>query len=404
MSITIRPAREEDYDRLTQVWIEGWASPTEEAARKLRDELRARLPREVGASGWKVFAAERDGQIDGLLTFDGKALNQLFVAETARSHGIGKQMLDFAKMQMPDGFWLRTHVTNMRGHAFYERESLSFLRVEPHPNHPEEMFRIYAWQPKDAWSAFYQRWARLTPPLRANGEVVAAVGRVIEGRANVLLLGVTPELAPLANVAVDKSEMMIATIWPGDTAERRAVLGDWLTMPLDAQVSAVIGDGSLNVLRYADYLVLFEQLQRVMRPGARLAVRVYATPAKVETLTALRDAAMTGRGGGFHAFKWRIAMALAAEQRSPDVPVALIKRAFDQCFPDRAALSAASGWNVETIGEIDAYECAGTIYSFPREDAFLAALPPAFKGARFQAAGSYELAERCPILIADYEP
>jgi GNAT superfamily N-acetyltransferase len=151
MSITIRPAQESDYDVLARIWWQGQTpfdgTPTPP---ELYDTLRARLPQEVADNDWRVFAAEADGRVAGLLALSLReaSLRQIFIDETMRSRGIGKALLDFTKTQMPDGFWLRTHALNARGHQFYEREGLTHLRTEPHPQHPEVMFRIYGWRYK----------------------------------------------------------------------------------------------------------------------------------------------------------------------------------------------------------------------------------------------------------------
>src|SRR6185312_7858052 len=65
-----------------------------------------------------------------------------------------------------------------------------------------------------------QAWSLITPPLRPNQEVVAAIKQCIgqhDGRA--LLLGVTPEFADLATgiVATDINLSMVRGLWPGDT-------------------------------------------------------------------------------------------------------------------------------------------------------------------------------------------
>jgi putative acetyltransferase len=148
--ITIRPAFEADYDALARIWVQGQTPFDGSAAPpELYDELRARLPREAAGGDWTIFAAEYDGRVAGLLAMivSEGVLRQLFIDETLRSRGIGKALLDFAKQQMPRGFWLRTHALNVRGHRFYEREGLTHLRTEPHPQHPEAIFRIYAWRP-----------------------------------------------------------------------------------------------------------------------------------------------------------------------------------------------------------------------------------------------------------------
>lgn len=146
--VTIRSAGEADYDALARIWFQGQVPfDGSETPPGLHAELRARLPHEAS---WTIFAAEHDGRVAGLLAIIASegVLRQLFVDESLRSHGIGKALLGFAKHEMPDGFWLRTHSLNIRGHRFYEREGLAYLRTEPHPQHPEVIFRIYAWRPR----------------------------------------------------------------------------------------------------------------------------------------------------------------------------------------------------------------------------------------------------------------
>jgi hypothetical protein len=261
---------------------------------------------------------------------------------------------------------------------------------------------------QDDWDDFHRRWSRLTPPLRANQEVVAAITRLIADRKErALLLGVTPELANIADsiVAVDKSQSMIDRIWPGDTQARKAVLGNWQQIPLSRrEFTTVIGDGSLNTIAFADYAVVFSQLEKILLPGARLAVRIYETPERCETMDEIRSATMAGRAGGFHAFKWRLAMTIASGAKNPTVAVAAIHALFVREFPDRDALGAATGWSRDVIDEVDAYAGQDLLYSFPTRREILSVLPKEFSNPRFEISGTYELAERCPIFIADFAP
>ena len=262
--------------------------------------------------------------------------------------------------------------------------------------------------PNDGWSEFHRRWSRLTPPLRPSPDVVGAMAAQIAGRdARVLLLGVTPELCDIAQetVAVDHSANMIARVWPGDTPSRKAVLADWRSLPaMRADFSAAIGDGSLNAVSYADYPAVFAQLARVLAPGARIAFRVYETPQHCEAVAQLRDDVMAGRERRFHAFKWRLAMALASERQNPDLPVALIYDVFSRVFADNQALLGATGWSGADLAEMEAYRGRDTRYSFPTRHQLLAALPAQFKNAQFPSSGRYALAERCPIFAADFMP
>lgn len=260
----------------------------------------------------------------------------------------------------------------------------------------------------DAWNQFHSRWGRLQPPLRPNDEVADAVANAISGqRAKAILLGVTPELAGLADdtTAVDHAQTMIANIWPGDTATRRAVLGRWQALPLtQRKYSAVLGDGSFNTLLYADYATVFAELAKVLLPGARIAIRIYETPEPCETLATLREDVMEGRERRFHAFKWRLAMAVVSERGDADVPVAQIHRAFEREFPDRAAVASATGWSDADFAEMDAYRNQDAVYSFPTRRQMIAALPARYANPRFVSSGTYALAERCPIFVADFAP
>jgi SAM-dependent methyltransferase len=256
-----------------------------------------------------------------------------------------------------------------------------------------------------AWDQFHRRWARLKPPLRPHADVVAALTAAIAGHeSDILLLGVTPELADIgrATTAADHSASMIERIWPGDTDRRRALLADWLALQMPAaSFSAAIGDGSLNVISLTHHPALFAELHRVLTPGARLAVRVYAMPEPCESIAALRAAVMEGQAPHFHAFKWRLAMAVAAEGATGDVPVALIHQTFTEQLPDPGALLRATGWSSEDLAEMEAYRGQEVVLCFPTRPALLAALAPAFVNARFVPSGRYALAERCPILIAN---
>lgn len=260
----------------------------------------------------------------------------------------------------------------------------------------------------DDWSRFHARWSRLRPPLRPDADVVRGLAEAVRGHdERVLLLGVTPELTAIGErlTAVDWSEPMVRNVWPGDTPGRRALLCDWLAMPAPSpRHTAAIGDGSLNAIRFDQWPALFGRLADVLEPGSRIAFRVYLTPGDGESLEAVRSLAHSGGIRGFHAFKWHLAMAVATERRDPQVPVTRIHEAFERAFPDRASLGRATGWSLEEIAEIDAYRDGAAVFCFPTGTQALAAIPAAFRGARFVAAGRYELAARCPLLVADRAP
>ena len=252
------------------------------------------------------------------------------------------------------------------------------------------------------WQRYAARWSQIAPPLRPTEDTVRFAQSIVgDPQARVLLLGVTPELADAFEHvhAVDKSSQMIATVWPGDSAAKRAVCADWLDMTEPAShFDAVVGDGSLNNILYPRELkTLYQNLARVMKPGGRFACRLFERPARAITEDDLRKTARGGSGHGFHAFKWQLAMHLAARVGA-NLPVALILQTFNEMFGDRDALAAATGWPRAAIDTIDVYRGSPVVYAFPDREEFRSALPDTFTQVKFVACGSYDLAPLCPIL------
>jgi SAM-dependent methyltransferase len=256
------------------------------------------------------------------------------------------------------------------------------------------------------WAVYHRHWQRLEAPLRPNSEIVAGYRAVVGARTErVLLQGVTPELADVGAslVAVDRNPGMVATIWPGDSARRRSVVGTWFDLPFRARsFGAAIGDGGLSILPFPESQArIFEELARVLGPGARVAMRVYRRPEPRESAASLCADALAGRAGRFQAFKLRLAMAITPDDHGPNLPVRRIREVFDGEFPDRDLLAKRTGWSPQDIATIDLYENSPEIYCFATERELASVVPPAFAPIRFVPVGTYELAERCPLLVTE---
>ena len=94
-------------------------------------------------------------------------------------------------------------------------------------------------------------------------------------------------------------------------------------------------------------------------------------------------------------------MAIATAQGQLSVPVRSIHAAFNANFPDRDRLADATGWSRAEIDKIDLYEPSSDIYSFPTRQQCLSVIPSDFVNMRFVPVGTYELAERCPLLVME---
>jgi SAM-dependent methyltransferase len=254
------------------------------------------------------------------------------------------------------------------------------------------------------WDAIRRHWQLLGSPLCPPPEAIAAYERELGLQSlDVVLLGVTPELAGLGRtmLAVDESPAMISGIWPGDTASRKAVLGNWLDLPLASEsAGAVIGDGCLSALdSSAARQALFAEIARVLKPGARAALRAYASPEIPDDLQTVRALTVSGMVATFHELKWRIAMSCAGDDPDRSIPVRAILDAFNALFADRHDLASKTGWDMAVIGTIDVYAHSQTVYSFAPAATLVAEAGRFFNSVRIAPTGAYGLAERCPLVV-----
>ena len=222
-----------------------------------------------------------------------------------------------------------------------------------------------------------------------------------------LVLGVTPELCSLTTlagmrvIAMDRSREMIRAVWPGPLHRGdSAVCGDWRRLPFsDTSVDVVLSDGCLSTLSFPEgYMEVCAELRRVLAENGRCVARCFVQAETPEPLADVLGDLADGRVNGFHAFKWRLAMALQPEAER-GVVLADVWDALQAAEPDLAALSRRIGWPIEVVRTIDAYRGVGASYAFPTLDA----LRRLFSEGGFAILDvihpAYELGERCPSLI-----
>ncbi len=193
-----------------------------------------------------------------------------------------------------------------------------------------------------AWEAYVRRWSRQVPPLRPHADSVGATARLLQAqRGTTLLLGATPELAALDRqiIAVDWAQSAISDIWPGDTANRHAVLGDQRALPISSRsVGSVMGDGSLNAVRWPKGARnLIDEIDRVLTEHGITVLRAFVASESREAVDAICSDVRNGRESSFAATKWRSAMSLA--DIDGNCAAADVYDLFERAFPDRIELS-----------------------------------------------------------------
>ncbi|WP_244661623.1 class I SAM-dependent methyltransferase [Mesorhizobium huakuii] len=244
------------------------------------------------------------------------------------------------------------------------------------------------------WDNYHRHWKLLDAPLRPTAKTVGIFDRELDlGNADVLLLGVTPELAVLGRsmLAIDQSATMISGVWAGDNASRRAMAGNWLSLPLErASFDAIIGDGCLSAVdSKAARNLLFSEIARVLKPGRHAAIRVFARPETADDLHSIEASVLAGGVENFHALKWRIAMACTTDDGDFTIKVRTIRDTFDSLFPDREGLAARTGWSMTSINTVDVYAGSDISYSFATLAMLIDEASTWFRDVRVVPSGSY---------------
>jgi hypothetical protein len=264
------------------------------------------------------------------------------------------------------------------------------------------------------WSAIAHALDDWGPPLRRSPADTAitcnAIGRwCTDNRkqaARVFLCGVTPEIALMPwpcrveLLGMDRVESMVRAVWPGDVpGVRTAVVGDWLAAGVPpGSMDIVVGDGGFGFFDYPDgQRALAQALGTMLQPDGLLVYRGYAQAAGQEPLSDVIGAARARQVGSFHAFKWRVAMAVQRSSRDGvrlhDVWQACTDAGID------SAQQPQPGWSDRAVRTIRFYKDSDARLYFPTVNEFRDLLNETFDVVNIQFP-HYELGERCPHFAA----
>jgi ribosomal protein S18 acetylase RimI-like enzyme len=131
----IRPARADEYDEIARVWMNSWVSTgIEDASNFLLAKLRARIPMEM-EKGWSLFVADDGGTLAAMLALHlpNRYLDQLFVAPECQGQTLGRRLLAFTRLRLPEEIYLRCVRENEKAWRWYEREGFVFEKEEVEP-------------------------------------------------------------------------------------------------------------------------------------------------------------------------------------------------------------------------------------------------------------------------------
>lgn len=245
------------------------------------------------------------------------------------------------------------------------------------------------------WSAFGRDWGLISSPLRPCQEDTELMAGLVADwcrdsggvplRAGIL--GVTPEIVTMdwpknsKVTAFDRMPGMITSLWPQQHLPGiDAVCCDWRALPLaDSALQVVAGDGSFSMLPFPDGVAdVARELGRVIEPDGLLVVRCFLLPTEPDSVEAVFDDLFAGRINSFHAFKWRLLMAL---QASPGQGVCVGKAwdAWCQYVPSTEALARSLGWPLPVVAMIEKYRDAATVYTYHDQDSLCDVLKPYFR-------------------------
>jgi predicted dehydrogenase len=257
------------------------------------------------------------------------------------------------------------------------------------------------------WQSAPKLWKYFGPPLRPCDQDIQSMEEQVarwhdahpERRANVLLCGVTPEIASMhwpAGTrlwAVEKSRAMIEQVWPvGLPPGRQVIQGEWTKLPLQpGSIDIVIGDGCFTSLSYPELQRKFlAELVTLLRPGGTLIMRFFVQRDGRESPEDIFEEQRRGFIGSFHAMKWRLAMALQATA-SEGVKV-------DDVWQTWRRANLQTEWPEAVVQTIDTYRGSDHLLVFTTLEE-IRALFADYLEEQDYIEHDYELGERCPILV-----
>ena len=119
--VTIRRATATDAATIADVFLASFHGTYDFPLAHTDAQVREWIRDELVPAGWTWVALDADGTVVALMAVKPGDLDHLYVRPDLLGQGIGRQLLDVAKNESPDGLTLYTFQVNARARRFYER-------------------------------------------------------------------------------------------------------------------------------------------------------------------------------------------------------------------------------------------------------------------------------------------
>ena len=128
----LRPYTPEDEPAVVALWHEAKRHaypylPTEQDYTLETDSAFFRAEIAPRCEIW-LASSEDGGSLLGFLALEGSYLDRLYVHPSGQRAGVGRALLDQAKLLSPEGLRLHTHQQNLSACSFYERHGFRPFR------------------------------------------------------------------------------------------------------------------------------------------------------------------------------------------------------------------------------------------------------------------------------------
>jgi hypothetical protein len=113
--------------------------------------------------------------------------------------------------------------------------------------------------------------------------------------------------------AVDRSETMIHSFWPGDIkGSRRLIRSDWFAMPFHRSTfHLIVGDGVFNFMSFPEgYRHFAQMLSDLLLPFGRICVRVFTQLPEKEKTEEVIESLHRNETIDYFIFRYRLATSL----------------------------------------------------------------------------------------------